>query len=238
MTHPRTLIRSAFVTRLGQNTAAANQPAVYRTAAGARVYKGRLMPIEEPELPAIVVHTRDAEEVQERSKSGHNGYEQRRCMVSIICIAQSFEDIDADLDTMAQQVEDALQAWVIPGFESSDAMLLDTATEDPDFDGALTTGASTLRYAVTYRTPYRVGIDPSMILDPNDLMTSGAYPGGQITATGHTGAACPIGNATITCNEEIIPMEPASAPEQRTASSWPMILQPLRSTKPSRSIRR
>ena len=163
------------------------------------------MPIAEPELPAIVVHTRDAEEVQERSKEGHNGYEQRRCIVSVICIAQSFEDIEDDLDGMAQQVEDVLQAWVIPGFESSDALLLDTATEDPDFDGALTTAALTLRYAVTYRTPYRVGIDPSMIMDPTDLMASGAYPGGQITATGHTGAACPIGNATIISNVEIIP---------------------------------
>lgn len=194
MTHPRTLIRSAFVARLTDATIAEE-----------RVYKGRLMPIAEPELPAIVVHTRDAEEVQERSKEGHNGYEQRRCIVSVICIAQSFEDIEDDLDGMAQQVEDVLQAWTIPGFESSDAILIDTATEDPDFDGALTTAALTLRYAVTYRMPYRVGIDPSMILDPTDLMASGAYPGGQVTATGHTGAACPIGNATIISNVEIIP---------------------------------
>lgn len=194
--HPRSQIRAAFVERL-----------IDATAAEERVYKGRLMPIEEPELPAIVVHTRDAEEIQGRSISGWNGFERRRCIVSVICIAQSFDDIDEDLDSMASQVEAALQSWVIPGFESSDPMLLDTRSDDPEFDGALTTGATTLRYVVTYQTPYRDCSDPYVIDGDDPLERSGAYPGGQVTPgcpAGNTGEACPIGDAELFAQEEPI----------------------------------
>lgn len=194
MTHPRTQIRRAFVERLTDATAAEE-----------RVFSGRLMPIEEPELPAIVVHTRDAEEIQDRSASGWNGYEQRRCIVSVICVAQSFDDIDEQLDDMAGQVEAALQSWTIPGFESSDAELLDTKSEDPEFDGSLATGATMLRYVVTYRTPYRDCSNPYVQDADDPLERSGAYPGGRVTAgcpAGNTGAACPVGNATIIANSE------------------------------------
>ena len=82
MTHPRTQIRQAFRDRL-----------IDATAAEERVYIGRLMPLEEPELPAIVVHTREPEEIQSRSISGWKGYERRRCVVSVVCSAQSFEAV-------------------------------------------------------------------------------------------------------------------------------------------------
>lgn len=191
----RSALRAAFVAHL-----------IDATAAEERVFAGRLMPVEEPDLPAIVVHTREAEEVQERSASGWNGYEQRRCIVSVVCIAQSFDDIDEDLDTMAGQVEAALQSWVIPGFESSDPFLVDTKSEDPEFDGSLTTGAITLRYVVTYRTPYRDCSNPYVIVD-GSLEQSGAYPGGQVTPgcpANSTGEACPIGNAQLFSQEEPI----------------------------------
>jgi hypothetical protein len=200
MTHPRTQLRAAFSARLLNVTAAED-----------RVYKGRLMPIEEPQLPAIVIHTRDAEEVQERSPSGWNGFERRRCIVSVVGIVQSFDDIDDELDTMAQEVEAALQGWTIPGFESADAELLDTKSDDPDFDGALTTGATTLRYAVTYQTPYRDCSNPYVDEDAaagdGPLERSGAYPGGQVTPgcpAGNTGEACPIGEAQLFAQEEPI----------------------------------
>jgi hypothetical protein len=192
MTHRRTLLRQAFVTQLR-----AAIPSL-----GQRVYSGRLMPIEEPELPAIVVHTREPEQVIDRSTSGFDGFERRRCIVSVIVVAQSYDDLDEDLDTMAQQVETALQAWIIPGFESADAMLMDTSSEPPDFDGSLTTNATTLRYAVEYNTPYRACSDPYVISD-GSLEQSGAYPGGQVTPGcpgGGSGTVCPTGGATIIVN--------------------------------------
>lgn len=196
MTHPRTQIRNAFVEQLTDATAAEE-----------RVFKGRLMPIEEPELPAIVVHTREPEEIQNRSVSGWNGYENRRCIVSVVCIAQSFDDIDEDLDGLAAEVEAALQAWEIPGFESSDALLLDTRSDDPEFDGSLTTGATTLRYQVPYRTPYRDCSNPYVQAADTPLERSGAYPGGRVTAgcpAGNTGEACPIDDAELFVQQEPI----------------------------------
>lgn len=200
MTHPRAQIRAAFIDRLTDATAAEE-----------RVFAGRLMPVEEPELPAIIVHTREPEKVVDRSPSGWSGFEERRCIVSVVCVAQSFEDIDSDLDTMAAQVEAALQAWTIPGFESSDALLEDSDMADPEFDGSLATSALTLRYAVTYRTPYRACSDP--YVDPDaaagngPLGRSGAYPGGQVVPgcpADNTGEVCPIGTAELFSQEEPI----------------------------------
>lgn len=199
MTHPRTQLRAAFKARL-----------INATIAGPRVHTGRLMPLsdeeQEPELPAIVIHTREPEDILERSPSGWGGYENRRCIVHVICIAQSFDDIDAELDDMAAEVEAMLQAWEIPGFESSDPLLLDTKSDDPDFDGSLTTGATTLRYGVTYRTPYRDCSNP-YVMTGGSLERSGAYPGGQVTPgcpVGNTGDACPIGDAELFSQEEPI----------------------------------
>lgn len=194
MTHPRTQIRKAIVSKLTDATAAEE-----------RVYSGRLMPIEEPQLPAIVVHTRDAEEITSRSTSKWNGFERRRCIVTVVCIAQSFDDIDEDLDTMAGQVEAALQSFTIPGFEAAELDLADTRSDDPEFDGSLTTGATRLRYECVYMTSYRDCANPYVIDGDDPLEQSGAYPGGQVTPgcpPGGTGAACPVGNATIYANEE------------------------------------
>ena len=211
MTHPRSEIRNAVVAHLGGNLTTAPAAPVYRTAAGPRVHSGRIMPIDDrddqDQLPAIVVHTRDAEEITSRSKSGWNGFERRRCMVSIICVMQSFDDIDEELDSMAAQVEAALQAWVIPGFESAELDLLDTRSDDPEFDGSLTTGATTLRYECVYMTPYRDCSNPYVQAADEPLERSGAYPGGRVTAgcpAGNTGEACPIDDAELFSQEEPI----------------------------------
>jgi hypothetical protein len=217
VTSRRPELRAAFVARLGQNItpppAQGQQPGppTYRTAAEDRVHTGRLMPVEEPELPAIIVHTREAEKILRRSSSGWNGFEERRCIVSIVVVAQSFDDIDADLDVIAAQVEAALQAWTIPGFESSDPFLVDSDMADPEFEGSLATSALTLRYSVDYMTPYRSCSDPYVDADAaagdGPLERSGAYPGGQVMpgcpAT-NTGDACPIGEAELFSQEEPI----------------------------------
>lgn len=200
MTHPRTQIRNLTVAHLRGATAASN-----------RVHAGRLMPIddreEQAELPAIVVHTREPEQIIGRSSSGWNGFEQRRTVVSIICVAQSFGDLDEELDTMAAQVEAAMQSWTIPGFEAAEIEPHTTSSEDPEFDGSLTTGSTTLRFPVVYMTPYRDCSNPYVTGDDDPLELSGAYPGGRVTAgcpTDNTGEVCPIGEAELFSNNEPI----------------------------------
>ena len=213
MTHRRTQIRSAFVARLAQDLtpppAEGQEPEApaYRTIAEERVYTGRLMPVEEPDLPAIVVHTREPERILQHSPSGWNGFQRRECVVSVICVAQSFEDIDADLDTLTAQVEAALEAWDIPDMEGAEIRQQDTASDDPEFAGSLSTGASRLRYAVSYIVPWRDCSDPYVQDEPESIYRSGAYPGGQVTpgcpAT-NTGDACPTGEAELFSQEEPI----------------------------------
>ena len=94
----RAQLRQAFVAQL-----------LNATVAEERVYSGRIMPIDDeeeegPTLPAIVVHTRQLEEITSRSPSGWNGYELRRTIVSVVGVAQSAEDIDSSLDLLAEQV--------------------------------------------------------------------------------------------------------------------------------------
>lgn len=198
MTSRRTLLRNAFVAQL-QAAAPSLQ---------GRAYSGRLMPLEAAALPAAIVHTRQPEKVIERSAAGWNGYEKRRCIVSVILVAQALddEDIDAILDGLADEVEQALQTWTIPGFESTNALLMDTDGADPEFEGDLITGATTLHYQVDYTTPYRDCSNP-YVVDDDDIMRSGAYPGGRVVAgcpTTNTGEACPIGDAQLFSQEEPI----------------------------------
>jgi hypothetical protein len=202
MTHPRTQIRSAFVSHL--------RSAI--PSLGNRVYSGRLMPLSDdddqpPQLPAIMVHTRAPDEIRERSASGWNGFERRRAIVSIMCVAQSNGDIDAELDVIAEQVEAALESWTIPGFESSDPFYLDTIGADPEFEGELTTSAITIRYEVHYNRPYRSCSDPYVDPDADDIMRSGAYPGGQVTPgcpADNTGEACPVAPVELFFQQERI----------------------------------
>jgi hypothetical protein len=198
MTSRRTELRAAFVDRLKDVTLAEE-----------RVHAGRLMPLEDeqPTLPAIIIHTREPEKILRRSPSGWNGFEKRRCMVAVQIVAQSFDDLDADLDAIANQVEAALQAWIIPGFESTNAFLVDSDMADPEFDGSLATSVLTLRYSVDYMTPYRACSDPYVDLDADDIMRSGAYPGGQVMPgcpADNTGEACPIGTAELFSDQEPI----------------------------------
>lgn len=200
MTHPRTQIRNLTVAHLQGATDAAN-----------RVHAGRLMPLDDraelAQLPAIVVHTRMPEEIIKRSPSGWSGYEKRRCIVSVIIVAQSFGDLDEDLDTMAGQVEAAMQTWIVPGFESAEIEPHTTTSSDPEFDGSLSTGSTTLEFPVVYTTPYRDCSNPYVISDDEPLERSGTYPGGRVTAgcpSGGTGEACPIDDVVILSQGERI----------------------------------
>lgn len=209
MTSRRTLLRNAFVARL--------QAAV--PSLQGRAYSGRIMPLEEAALPAAIVHTREPEKVAFRSDAGWNGHETRRCIVSVVLVVQEppaaedangivdTADIDAILDDMGDEVEQALQTWTIPGFESANADLLDTSSGQLEVDGSLPTFAATLRYQVDYRTPYRDCSNPYVLAGDDDIMRSGAYPGGRVVAgcpTTNTGEACPIGDAQLFSQEEPI----------------------------------
>ena len=195
MTHPRRLIRNAMVDRLTE-----------ATMAGPRVFAGRPAPLEERELPAIVVHTREAEDVESYPASGWNGFTRRKTIAMVECYLQSYDDVDDDLDGFADQVESMFDSWEMPGFESGEIRLAST-TSEVDWDGGLSTGCVKLRYEIIYRRPYRECSNPYVQAEPDSIYRSGAYPGGQVVAgcpADNTGEACPIGTAELFSQEEPI----------------------------------
>jgi len=196
MTHPRKLIRNAMVARL-----------IDATAAGPRVYAGRPAPLEEQDLPAIVVHTREPEDVETYSASGFGGFTRRKCIAMIECYLQSYEDVDDALDDFADQVEGRFNSFDMPGFESGEIRLASTNSE-VEWEGGLSTGCAKLRYEIIYRKGYRdTCSDPYVEANPSSIYRSGAYPGGRIYAGSpatQTGEACPIGEAELFSQEEPI----------------------------------
>lgn len=196
MSSPRKALRAAVVSRLTGATAAAD-----------RVWAGRAAPFEEVDLPAIHVHTRDQENVEDHPASGWNGYTTRRCIVMIDGCVQAYNDaIDDTLDDLAEQIETMLESWEIPGFESSEIRQGSTSSE-VDWDGAAATGWVHLSYEVRYRKAYRDCSNPYVQADPDNIYRSGAYPGGQVVAgcpADQTGEVCPIGTAELFSQEEPI----------------------------------
>jgi hypothetical protein len=215
MTHPRRLIRNAMVARLSENLTPAPEDlaegeappaATYPTIAGTRVFAGRPAPLEEGQLPAIVVHTREPENVESYPASGWNGFTRRRTIAMVECYLQSFDDVDDDLDEFADQVEAMFESWDLPGFESGEIRLADT-TSEVEWDGSLSTGCIKLRYEVVYRRAYRACGNPYVDPDGESIYRSGAYPGGQVLPgcpPGVTGEACPVGDAELFSQEESI----------------------------------
>jgi hypothetical protein len=209
MTHPRQLIRNAMVARLG--AALTPPPAItYATMAGARVFAGRSAPLAEDDLPAIVIHTREPENVESYPASGWNGFNRRRTIAMVECFVQSYGDIDDDMDAFADQVEAMFESWEMPGFEAAEIRLMSTSSE-VEWDGNLSTGAVKLRYEIVHRTPYRDCSNPYVDADAaagdGSIYRSGAYPGGQVTPgcpADNTGEACPIGDADLFSQQEPI----------------------------------
>lgn len=127
MTHPRTVIRNAFVDRLKGQV-----EGVYRTNAENRVFAGRIAPVDvndDDELPAILVYSRTDKRDPEKdySVSGSDAWTQSDLQVVVeAIIAGNEETADDRLDVLAAQIEAALEDFDIPTYESARVRLGDT----------------------------------------------------------------------------------------------------------------
>lgn len=182
------------------------------TLAGAQVFSGRFQPAHEEELEAggvIFVYTFD-----ERIPLEPDGYPpsnnraglRRDLEVVIEAIVPAFVDSTPDTsdfggdamgraDELAAQIEDALEPWDPPGFESSVLRLRSSKTDVTSAEGGLPVGKTTLTYLMTYTTLYRNSSDPMVDNDSEDIRLRGLYPGGQViegSPGGQTGTTCPI----------------------------------------------
>lgn len=156
MAHPRKLIREAFRARFAESVDGA-----YRTSAEGRVHGSRLAPISEEELkedgPAILVYAR-MEKYNPDKDYGPEGdatYIERELTIVSEAMVLGGDTVDDKLDDMAEQMEAAIEGFVIPGFESARIRLVESDIDVITESVKRPIGAIGLVWQVIYRTAWR-----------------------------------------------------------------------------------
>lgn len=150
MTHQRHLIRDAVVALL---------VAMPQTAAGARVFPNRVIPVQHREVPMIAVYTL-REDVKPYSDSPRILKRTLELGITIIEARTEDDPVDALVDLIAEQVEAKLRVDRTLGGLCQDVIYngFDAAF---DHKGLELTGGGRLRYQVIYETT-----EPEGDLDP------------------------------------------------------------------------
>lgn len=150
-THQRQVIRSAVQARL----------VAAMTCAEDRVFRSRVLPYGEIDLPAIAIYTR-SEPVDPASESTAPRELTRNLRLVIEGAVQLTEDLDDALDALALEIENAIDRDETFGGAAADAVLVGTDITTSE-EGAQPIGAVLLTYAITYYT--RPGDAPATALD-------------------------------------------------------------------------
>ena len=116
---------------------------------GSNVYETRYFPLQTGNLPALIVYTLD--ETIEDYTIGQNTRTQLRSLnLNIEAHCRGTANIDDTLDTIAEEVEEAMVTDITSGGNAKDTKLVST---EVDFDTASQkTGLMRLTYLITYNT--------------------------------------------------------------------------------------
>ena len=135
MAHQRKTIRDNVITTL-----------TGLTTTGSRVFNTRILPNLESNLPCLNVYT-----ISESSEEIDFLYIQRDLTLAVDGYAKNSSTIEDALDTIAQEVEDALGTDVTRGSTAYDTFL--TSTEmDLSTEGDIQMGTVRLQFTIRYRT--------------------------------------------------------------------------------------
>jgi len=138
MAHIRKAIREHVVTTITS-----------LSTTGSNVYETRYFPLQTGNLPALIVYTLD--ETVEDYTIGQNTRTQLRSLNLIIeAHCRGTANIDDTLDTIAEEVEEAMVTDISRGGNAKDTKLVST---EVDFDTASQkTGLMRLTYLISYNT--------------------------------------------------------------------------------------
>ena len=138
MAHIRKTIREHVVTTITS-----------LSTTGSNVYETRYFPLQTGNLPALIVYTLD--ETVEDYTIGQNTRTQLRSLNLIIeAHCRGTANIDDTLDTIAEEVEEAMVTDISRGGNAKDTKLVST---EVDFDTASQkTGLMRLTYLISYNT--------------------------------------------------------------------------------------
>ncbi len=143
-THQRQIIRGAVQAIL-----------LAKTAAGAQVFKTRMVPYRKLELPAIAIYALQ-EPVDPESKNAAPRELTRNLQLVVEAAVKADEGVDDALDAIALEIERAMHADPTLGGAASDALLSNTElTVVEESQGRMLEqplGIATLTYAVRYYT--------------------------------------------------------------------------------------
>ena len=138
MAHVRKAIREHVVTTITS-----------LSTTGSNVYETRYFPLQTGNLPALIVYTLD--ETVEDYTLGQNTRTQFRALNLIIeAHCRGTANIDDTLDTIAEEVEEAMVTDITRGGHAKDTKLVAT---EVDFDiASQKTGLMRLTYLISYNT--------------------------------------------------------------------------------------
>jgi len=119
---------------------------------GANAFAGRpeSRPLQESELPGLLVYTNE-EESEFASGQRPTRRQVRNCQLLVHGFAQATADLDKTLDTIAKEVEAALEADPTLGALAKDLYLTNTAKES-DPEAKQPTGEIVLTFTCEYHT--------------------------------------------------------------------------------------
>jgi hypothetical protein len=121
-----------------------------RTAAGARVYETRVVPLRKLELPAVSVYTLE-EEVDPASSSTAPRELKRTVDLAIEALVKQGDNVDDAIDAIALEIERAMHADPTLGGAASDSVLASTEIDVLE-ESDRVVGMARLVYSVTYYT--------------------------------------------------------------------------------------
>jgi hypothetical protein len=138
MTHVRQQIRERIATNV-----------TGLTTTGARVYQSRIYNLEAANLPGLLVYTKT--ESSERATMGTTRQLERTLEIQVEGYARTSSDLDDVLDTISEEVENAISADPTQNGLAKDTFL---NASDIDFtgDGDSPAGVVRLTFSVSYRT--------------------------------------------------------------------------------------
>ena len=116
---------------------------------GSNVYETRYFPLQTGNLPALIVYTLD-ESIEDYTLGRNTRTQQRSLNLIIEAHCRGTANIDDTLDTIAEEVEEAMVTDVTRGGNAKDTKLVSTEIE---FDTASQkTGLMRLTYLIHYNT--------------------------------------------------------------------------------------
>jgi|TARA_R110000744_G_scaffold56345_1_gene118838 hypothetical protein len=119
------------------------------TTTGSNVFQSRVYPLENTNLPCILIYTKS--EDSEPVVIGSNRLLERNLTVAIECYVKATSNFDDSIDTIAVEVEKAISADRTLGGRSKDAYLISTDIEF-NSEGEKPLAFMTLNYNVEYYT--------------------------------------------------------------------------------------